>query len=185
MGGGPTQLQKDAASRDAALATKEGQVADQRNAREQEQYNLIKPYATSRLQNGLPFMNAMNDYAGGSTARAFAPARANLMRRTSMYGSALPSGFQQGALSDLDSQQAHAYDQNLMQNMLTNEQAKSEAARLLTNQQQIANPLGFYGAAGTTNQNIMNSPLQSPGLLGLLGGAIGGAAGGAKGGLPF
>jgi hypothetical protein len=175
-GGGPSSQQNAAAASQAALSQQEIGLGNQMNARQNEQYNLIKPYDVSRLQNGLPFMNQMNDMTSGNVARSFAPARADLMRRTSMYGSALPSGFQQGALTDLASQQAHAYDQNIMGNAMTQEAARNNAAAQLTGQMQLANPLGYFNSAGNANQSIMQAPLAKPGLGGLLGGIAAGAA---------
>lgn len=175
MGGGPSQSQKDAAARQAELSKQEAQIAGQRNARENEQWNTIKPYAYDRLNNGLPFYDQLTDAASGTTAKAFAPTRAALQRQLSLYGD-LPSGYKDQMLADLDTQQARAFDDQLVNNMLLNENAKSEAARLITGQQQIANPLGFYGAAGQSNQSIMQAPLQSAGIGGLLGGIAGGAA---------
>jgi hypothetical protein len=55
-----------------------------------------------------------------------------------------------------------------------NEQEKQSAAGLLTGQQQIMNPATYYSLASSSNQSIMQAPLQSPGLGGLLGGIAGG-----------
>jgi hypothetical protein len=134
----------------------------------------IKPYAMSRLNNGLPFYNNLTDYTSGVASKAYAPVRAATLRRLTSMGD-LPSGFREASLRDIDLAKAGNYDSGLVNNMLMNEQAKSEAARLLTNQQQIANPLGYYQAAGNANQSIMQAPLQSPGLSGLLGGVAGAA----------
>jgi hypothetical protein len=54
------------------------------------------------------------------------------------------------------------------------EQAKQGAAALLTGQEQISNPVGYTRAAMQGNQSIMQAPLQTPGLGGLLGGLAGG-----------
>jgi hypothetical protein len=56
-----------------------------------QQQAQITPFATSRMNNGLPFANAMSDASNGTIARSFAPARAQLQRRLSSFGS-LPSG---------------------------------------------------------------------------------------------
>jgi hypothetical protein len=173
-GGGPSSEQKQAASSQAALTSQTAALADKQQAREEDQYNQIKPYAFDRLQNGLPFFGAMTDAASGLNAQAFAPARAALTKRLDSFGS-LPSGYREQALTDLDAQQARAFDSSLLSNLLTNEQSKSEAARLITGQQQIANPLGYYNSSISGNQSIMNAPLQSTGVGGLLGGLAGGA----------
>jgi hypothetical protein len=174
MGGGPSAEQKQAASSQAQLSSQESGIAAQNSARENDQYAAIKPYAMSRLNNGLPFYNNLTDYTSGVASKAYAPVRAATLRRLTSMGD-LPSGFREASLRDIDLAKAGNYDSGLVNNMLMNEQAKSEAARLLTNQQQIANPLGYYQAAGNANQSIMQAPLQSPGLSGLLGGVAGAA----------
>jgi hypothetical protein len=64
----------------------------------------------------------------------------------------------------------------MVNNLLMNEQAKSDAARVLTNQAQVLNPLGYYSGAQQGNNSIMQAPLQRPGLAGLIGGVAGGAS---------
>jgi hypothetical protein len=104
-------------------------------------------------------------------ARAFAPAYAALNRRFASDG--LPSGSRDAALRSLDAEKARSYDGTITNNLLANENAKSEAARLLTNQQQIANPFQWYGGASTGYNSIMQAPLQSAGIGGILGGVAG------------
>lgn len=177
-GGGskPDPLQTQAAQRNAAVAEREAKIAEERNTREKEQYAAIQPYAMSRL-DGLPFFSSLVDYSGGTNARAFAPARAQIMRQ---FTSDLPSGAKLQTLTDLEAKRAHAFDQDLVGNLLTNEQAKSEAARLLTGQQQIANPLGWFQAASGTNAAITGADSltrKSGGIGSVLGGIAGGVVG--------
>lgn len=183
MGGGPSIEQKQAASTDAALAQQEAKIADERNQREADQYAAVKPYAMSRIQNGLPFFNNLTDSVSGESARAWAPAYA--AANTRFAGSDLPSGSKDAALAGVDAERARTFDSGLTNALFANEQAKSEAARLLTNQQQIANPLGFYTAAGQTNNSVLQAPLQSAGLGGVLGGVAGQLGSAAINKIPF
>jgi hypothetical protein len=70
--------------------------------------------------------------------------------------------------------EARAYDEGMVNNLLMNEQEKQASAGLMTGQQQIMNQATYYRLAGSSNQSIMQAPLQSPGLGGLLGGTAGG-----------
>lgn len=181
MGGGPSWEQKQAAAKQAQASDFAMAEARDKSARESEQYGLIKPYATQRLENGLPFASALSDYNSVENAKGYAPARAQILRSTERFGSSLPSGFRERLLANLEAQRARSFDSGQVNNLLMNEQAKSEAARLLTGQQQIANPIGWTGAAMQGNQSVMQAPLQSPGL----GGLLGGIAGGVMSKIPF
>ncbi len=172
MGGGPSQSQKDAAAAQAKLDTQSAQnSADAMNIVKQ-QYQKISPFATSRMNNGLPAYNALTDYASGTNAQAFAPAHAALLRQMKNYGT-MPSGFKTQALSDFDARRAMGYDSMLAQNLMADEQARNGGAGMLVGQQQIANPIGWAQTAGSGNNSIMGAPLASPGLGGLLGGVMG------------
>jgi hypothetical protein len=174
MGGGPSKEQKRQHRHRRNSVRKSRQSQRRTVLARSTSMKAIKPYAMSRLNNGLPFYNNLTDYTSGVASKAYAPVRAATLRRLTSMGD-LPSGFREASLRDIDLAKAGNYDSGLVNNMLMNEQAKSEAARLLTNQQQIANPLGYYQAAGNANQSIMQAPLQSPGLSGLLGGVAGAA----------
>lgn len=180
MGGGPTQQQQQAATSQANLTNQESQIAGQNQAFVQSQQNKANPFYTERMQNGLPYMNAMTDAQSGVNAQAFAPARANLMRSFASQPG-LPSGSRQGALSDLDAAQARSYDSTLLGGLAANEQAKQAGASGILGQAQIANPLGYFQGAEGGNQSIMQAPLQKPGI----GGILGGIAGGAASAIPF
>jgi hypothetical protein len=175
MGGGPSKSQENAAASQARLTDATAKIATDNNQLVKDQFAKISPYATSRLNNGLPFYNSLTDFSAGKNAQAYAPAQAQLRRNLARMGT-LPSGFATDAMSNLESDRAHAFDNDLVGNALTNEQSKSEAARVLTNQQQVANPLGYTSAAMSGNQSLMQAPLQKPGIGGLLGGIAGGAA---------
>lgn len=175
MGGGPTSQQKAAATAQTNLANTESQAGQQALQFVQNQQNAVNPFYTSRMQNGLPYFNQITDAASGTTARAFAPARQQLLQQLGTQ-QGLPSGFRQQALTDLDSQQARAFDQQLQGGLGANEQAKQAGASGLLGQAQLANPQGFFAGAGGANQSILQAPLQKPGLGGLLGGVAGGLA---------
>lgn len=174
-GGGPSAAQNRASDAQASLTSQLGKTADKQEQFLEAQQNKVNPFYTSRMQNGLPYQAQAMDAQGGTTARAFAPARGDLLRR--MGGSSgLPSGFKQQSLTDLDTQQARAYDSNLLGGLAANDQAKQSGAAGLLGQAQIANPTGYYQGALQGNSSIMNANLRKPGIAGLLGGLAGGAA---------
>lgn len=174
MGGGPTAQQNQAAQSQTNLNQQMGAAASQAQKFQQTQQQAANPFYMSRMQNGLPYMNALTDAQSGTNAQAFAPARANLLR--SLGNQNLPSGFQTQAMTDLNSQQARGFDQNLVGALGANEQAKQAGASGILGQAQIANPLGYFQGATQGNNSIMQAPLQRPGIGGLLGGIAGGAA---------
>lgn len=176
MGGGPSDEQKQAASSQAALNTELGGAFKQNEAFKEKQQNAVNPFYQSRMQGGLPYFSNITDQAAGSNAQAFAPARSQLERQLSQNPNSLPSGFATGARSDLAATQARAYDQTMQSMLGANEQAKQAGASGLLGQAQIANPLGYGSAATAGNQAVMNAPLATPGLGGLLGGLAGGLA---------
>jgi hypothetical protein len=177
-GGGPSSEQKQAAAAQAQLSAEELQIGRERNAREAEQYAAIKPFAMQRINNGLPYAGDLLDYEGGTNAQAYMPARARLLRVLSESGD-MPSGSRISALSNFENDRAHSFDNGIIDVLNANENSKAEAARLLTQQQQIANPYQWYGGSSGANNSIMQAPLQSQGigsaLLGAVG-TIGGAA---------
>lgn len=176
MGGGPSQQQKDAATAQSNLDNQLGSAFSQNYKFQQAQQNKANPFYTSMMQNGLPYNAALTDAAAGTTAQAFQPAKAQLERQLGQQANALPSGFAMGARSDLAAQQARAYDQNMQQNLGANFAAKQAGASGLLGQAQIANPAQYSGQAIEGNRSVMNTPLASPGLGGLLGGLAGGLA---------
>jgi hypothetical protein len=178
-GGGPSQEQKQAASAQRNLSDQEAASGALRDTREQDQYNTVKPFLYSRLMSGDPYTGLRLDQAGGLNARSYQPAFAGLNRNLSSFGSALPSGFATQARTDLASQQARDYDSQLQGALGQDEQARLNAVAGITGQQQIANPAAFYGLANQGNNSIMQAPLQSPGLAGVLGGVASSAFGAA------
>lgn len=175
MGGGPSTEQKQAAAASANLANTQAGIGSEAVKFQREQQDKVNPFYTSRMQNGLPYANALTDAQGGLTAQAYAPARAALMRSMG-YQQGLPSGFREQAISDFNENQAQAFDQNLVAAIGANEQAKQAGASGLLGQAQLANPQSFFQGAGQGYGSIMNAPLQRPGMAGVLGGLAGGLA---------
>jgi hypothetical protein len=118
----------------------------------------------------------MTDYGSAMNAAAYAPQRAQIERQTQQYSN-LPSGFQQGLLTNLGAQQARSFDSTLMQNAMANQMAKSQGAAGLTGEEQIAGQqaLGYGGLGGQANQSIIGGP-QKPSTLGTIGGLLIGGA---------
>lgn len=176
MGGGPSQEQKNAAQAQADMSSKLGNAFDKSQQFTETQQNKVNPFYTQTMQQGLPYYQNLVDAQSGNTAKAFAPARAQLEQQLGQNSNALPSGFATGARSDLASNQAHAFDQQLQEAQGANFQAKQQGASGLLGQAQIANPTAYSGQAISGNQSIMQAPLAKPGLGGLLGGLAGGLA---------
>ncbi len=180
-GGGPSKAQNNAAQAQADLSGQLGKSMDKAQAFTEAQQAKIDPFATSRLNNGLPFYDNLMDFSGGPSATAYAPAKADLIRRYGAMGEAAPSGSLQQGLSSIDAGRARDFDSSMVGTMLTNEQAKNNAGNQLTGQQQLANPLGYASAAEGANASIMGAPLAKQGI----GGILGGLAGGALSKIPF
>src|SRR5437868_8823023 len=164
MGGGPTTAQQNAAQAQADLSKQLGSAFGQQFQFQQAQQQKANPFYTQMMQQGLPYFSALTDQAGGTTARAFEPARAQLERSLGQNPNALPSGFAQQARTDLASQQARAFDQQLQQGLGANLQARQQGAAGILGQAQIANPTAYSGQALSANQSIMQAPLATPGL---------------------
>jgi hypothetical protein len=176
MGGGPSDEQKNAAQAQANLTNQLGQTYGKQEQFLEAQQNKVNPFYTQLMSQGLPYYSQLTDAAGGDTARAFAPARAQLEQQLSQGANALPNGFAMGARSDLAANQGRAFDQSLQQAQGANLQARQQGAAGLLGQAQIANPTSYAGQAIQGNQSIMQAPLARPGLGGLLGGLAGGLA---------
>lgn len=176
MGGGPSQQQKDAAASQANLDNTLGQAFSQEQAFKTDQQNKVNPFYSQLMSQGNPYFSNQTDAMSGNTAQAFAPARAGLERSLGQNANALPSGFATGARTDLAAQQGRAFDQQLQGAQQQNLATRQAGAAGLLGQAQIANPTAYSGQASQGNASIMNAPLASPGLGGLLGGLAGGLA---------
>src|SRR3972149_3924771 len=133
MCGGPSRQQKDAAKSQSDLS--KYLVG---SGKAQDAFKI--PYLKSRVEGGLPFLKEYTDYSGGSLARSLAPQQAQLNSRLNRFGSALPSGFKEQTLADFDTRRGRAFDDQLLQGLLLDEEARARAAGL-------ANPLGYLTGA--------------------------------------
>lgn len=174
FGGGPSAQQNAAATSQANLTKQLGDTAAKQEQFSEAQQNKANPFYTSLMENGDPNYNAQTDQAGGVLSRSYAPARAQLERQLSSYGS-LPSGYADAARRDLSTSQARDYDSQLTGIMANNLAQKQAGASGILGQAQIANPQSYYQGALQGNSSIMNANLRKPGLAGILGGAAGGA----------
>lgn len=171
-GGGPSDEEKAAAKAQLKTADTVAGIANNNNQLQQNIFGTIKPFATSRMNGGLPFFSALTDFAGGTNARNFAPARANLIRNlTTSHAS--PEARTQ-ALQDFDMQRGRTFDQGIQQALFANEQAKQQGAQILSGQANQLNPLGYFQSAQQGYNPQQYSGLRSPGAAGIVGGAIGG-----------
>lgn len=176
MGGGPSPEQKAAANSQAALNQQFGQAFGRQEAFSEEQQKKANPFYTRLMEQGDPRTAAMLDFASGIVARGNQPARQELEKYLGQNANALPSGFAQGARTDLASQNARNYDAMIPGILGQDLATKQQGAAGLLGQAQIANPQSYGSLATSGNQSIMQAPLARPGLSGLLGGLAGGLA---------
>lgn len=175
-GGGPSSTQKQAQQQQLSNAKQEGALADESAGKFNALYGQTQPFYTQEMQNGLPFYNNLTDFASGTTAQAYAPAKAAYLRQESTMG-ALPSGSKAAGMNDINESQAKTFDSNLVNNMFAQQQAKQAGASGLSGLMQTVNPAAFYGgstsAAGGATQPLQAA--QNP-WMGVLSGAVQGAA---------
>jgi hypothetical protein len=180
-GGGPSNTQKQGAQQTLQNAQQEGQLARQSGQKFNNLYGSVEPFYSQEQDRGLPFYNNLTDFSGGSTAQAFAPAKADFLRRSSTMG-ALPSGFKAAGMNDINEAQGHAFDDELVRNMMAQYQTRQAGAAGKAGLMQIVNPAAFYGGSSSAGSSVMQ-PLQ-PGYNPWMG-VVGGAAQGAASAIPF
>jgi hypothetical protein len=169
-GGGPSDEEKKAAAAQLSTANTLNSIAGSNNAQQQEIFKTIKPFGTSRMNGGLPFFSALTDFASGTNARAFAPAKANLNRGLQQAHASPMARLQ--ANTDFDMQRARGFDSALTSNLFANEQAKQQGAQILSGQAGQLNPLGYYQATQQGYNPQQYSGLRSPGMGGMIGGLV-------------
>lgn len=174
-GGGPSSEQKQAAASQANLTNQLATVAGQNETYTEAQRNKTTPFYTNLMNEGPDYTNQALDFAGGTNARAFAPEKADLVRRLGMTNG-LPSGSREQSLTDFGEKRATAYDGMLMSILADRQAGRERGAAGIMGEAQQANPLGYYQGAMSGNQSIMQAPLQRPGMSGLIGGILGAGA---------
>lgn len=172
-GGGPSDEEKQAAASQLKTADTLNNIAQGNQAQQQKIFDAIKPFGTSRMNAGLPFFNSLTDFASGTNARAFAPAKANLNRGLQRANASPMARLQ--ANTDFDMQRARGFDSALTSNLFANEQAKQQGAQILSGQAGQLNPLGYYQATQQGYNPQQYSGMRSPGAMGLVGGLAEGA----------
>lgn len=173
LGGGPSAQQNAAATSQANLTNQMATTAAQAENYQEAQRNKTTPFYTSMQTNGPGYYNAEMDAGSGINARAYAPARANLVK-TLGSSNGLPSGYKQQAMTDFDENQAQGYDGGILGALQDKQATQERGAAGLMGEAQQANPLGYYQGAMQGNSSIMNAPLRKPGLAGTIGGLVGG-----------
>lgn len=176
FGGGPSSTQKAAAGQQLSNAQQEGQLAGSSAQKFNSLYGQTQPFYSNEMTNGLPFYNNLTDFTSGTTAQAFAPAKAAFLRQSSTMG-ALPSGSKAAGMNDINDQEAQAFDSSLTSNMMNNFATKQAGASGLSGLMQVVNPAAFYGGSSASAGSAMNplQPANNP-WMGVLGGAVQGAA---------
>lgn len=150
-------------------ATNNAQLSGEQASLANQEAGTYTPFFSNIAKNGLSFMPQLEDYSKGTVAQSFAPAQAAQQRSLAGFGDTLPSGFKQQQETNLDAQEGSAFDQNQVQNLLMNQQAKTQAASAL-------NPAQFFSGATGANQSILGAaPVNSGGVGNFLGGALSGA----------
>lgn len=172
-GGGPSKQQTQAADRQGQLSEEEAALARQEQASRDKLRGIATPFYGDLMSNGPEYTNSLLDYAGGTNARAYAPAKADLVRRLGA-SNGLPSGYRDQALTDFEENRAQGYDNSLASIYADRQAAKERGAAGITNLISGYNPSAYYGGAEGANQSILNANLRKPGVGGIISGAIGG-----------
>lgn len=128
----------------AGLKSQIGDLAKQTGARQQQSYNAAFPGLQQTAQQGLPFMNQLMDFSGGTAARAAAPGRAQIARRAAMSGQNSNSPAVQQSQADYSASTARGFDDSMRQNLLLNQAAKTGAQNSLMGASQINDPAKFF-----------------------------------------
>jgi len=175
-GGGPSDTQKAAQAQTLANATKEGQLAQDVQPQFLSNANKAGAFYGNEMKQGLPFFGSLQDFTAGTTAHAFDPMRSNFLRQVSTMG-ALPSGFKAAGLRDINAAQAQRFDNNMLQNLMLQQQAKQQGAQGVAGVAHMLNPAAFYGGSSSAGSAAMQplQPAYNP-LWGVVGGAVQGAA---------
>lgn len=181
MGGGPSSTQQAAQQQTLQNAQNEGALANQSAGKFNALYGNVAPFYQNEMTNGLPFYGNLTDFSSGTTAQAYAPAKAAYLRNESTMG-ALPSGSKAAGMNDINENQAKTFDSNLVNNMFANWNAKQQGAAGQAGLMQTVNPAAFYGGSSSAGSSAMQplQPQQNPWM-----GVLGGAVQGATSALPF
>jgi hypothetical protein len=176
MGGGPSGTQKAGAAQNLQNAQQEGALASSAAQQFNKYGQAAGGFYGNEMQNGLPFFGSLQDFNTGTTAQAFNPAKANFLRSASSRG-ALPSGFKAAGMNDIQQGQAQTFDQNTVNNLMLQQQAKQQGAAGTAGIAQMFNPAAFYGGSTSAGQSVMQplQPAYNP-WMGVLGGGVQGAA---------
>lgn len=173
-GGGPDQTQKNQEQAQANLTNEEAAAAQRAEAFKEAQQAKVNPFYGNLMDHGPEYTPALLDYEGGVNARAFAPEKANLIRRLDM-STGLPSGYRDQALTDFEEKRAAGYDAGLTGILADRQAARERGAAGLMGQAQVADPTALYSGATQGNQVIFGAP-RKPGFAGTLGALIGAGA---------
>lgn len=176
MGGGPSSTQKAAQQQELSNAQNEGQLANSSAGKFNALYGNVSPFYQTEMTQGLPFYNNLTDFSSGTTAQAYAPAKASYLRQESTMG-ALPSGSKAAGMNDINESEAKTFDSNLVNNMFANYQAKQGGAAGTAGLMQTVNPSAFYGGSSSAGYGAAQplQPQYNP-WMGIAGGAVQGAA---------
>jgi hypothetical protein len=172
--GGVTGTQKNlAAGQLSQTATDASRDSADQSAIANNQGTQLSSFYGNRMNNGLPFYRSLTDYGGGNIAQAFAPVRGDIMRRTSQYGTNMPSGYRDALLTNLGAQQGRAFDSTLTDAMMANEQAKQFGASGISGQQQLAanRALAYKNLGANADQSIISAQ-QKPSTWGTIAGGV-------------
>ena len=175
-GGGPSSTQKAAQQQTLQNAQQEGALANQSAQKFNALGANVSPFYQNEMTNGLPFYNNLTDASSGSTAQAYAPAKAQFLRTQGTMG-ALPSGSKAAGLNDINEAQAQTFSNQLINNQMMQQQAKQQGAAGTAGLMQAYNPAAFYGGSSGSGSSA-SQPLQpqyNP-WMGVLGGGVAGAS---------
>lgn len=160
----------------ANLAAQQQQLGQNAQTFQQRQalYNQLYPFFSQYLQQGSPFLAQQQTASAQQNAQQYGNAAGQIRQTMGQSGFGYgPSGATAAALGGVANQSAATGASNYLQNLLTNEQLKFQAAQGLNQAGNLVQPIGYQQVNPTTIG--VNNPLASS--LSALGPALKGISG--------
>ena len=115
-------------------------IAESQEDRQETAFNQAFPFLSQRASGGLPFADSARDFAGGRSARAFAPRRASLFRRGAQAGISPDDPSFLATIGDLEATRARQFDDSQLGIDFADDQAKMQAVLALLQGGQAQDP---------------------------------------------
>ena len=120
-------------------------IAESEEDRKKKAFDQVFPLLGERASGGLPFADSARDFAGGRSARAFAPRRAALFRRGAQAGLRPDDPSFLATIGDLEADRARQFDDSQLNIDFADDQAKMNAILALLQGGQAQDPTRTLG----------------------------------------